>query len=53
MFPLLLKGISICEMNMLKVLSLTCDGAFRNRKLLKMYFHMTLKNEMNPDIDVT
>ena len=53
MFPLLWKAISICEMNMLKVLAVTCDGASPNRKLFKMYFHMTTEDEMNPDVDVT
>ena len=37
-FPLLWKTISICEMNMLKVLAVTCDGASPNRKLFKMHF---------------
>ena len=40
-------------MNMLKVLAVICDGASPNRKLFKMYFHMTTKDEMNPDVDVT
>ena len=53
MFPLLWKAISICEMNMLKVLAVTCDGASPNRKLFKMHFHMTTEDEMNPDVDVT
>ena len=37
-------------MNMLKVLAVTCDGASPNQKLFKMHFHMTLKDEMNPDV---
>ena len=50
MFLLLWKGISICEMNMLKVLAVTCDGASPNQKLFKMHFHMTPKDEMNLDV---
>ena len=41
MFPLLWKTIGICELNSLKVLAVTCDGASSNRKLFKMYFPMT------------
>ena len=40
MFLLLWKAMSICEMNMLKVLTVTCDEASPNRKLFKMHFHM-------------
>ena len=53
MFLLLWKAISICELNSLKVLAITCDGASPNRKLFKMHFPMTNEDEMNPDIDVT
>ena len=53
MFPLLWKAISICELNSLKVLAVTCDGASPNRKLFKMHFPMTNEDDMNPDVDVT
>ena len=53
MFLLLWKAISICELNSLKVLAITCNGASPNRKLFKMHFPMTNEDEMNPDIDVT
>ena len=53
MFPLLLKAISICELNSLKVLAVTCDGASPNRKLFRMHFPMTKEDDMNPDTDVT
>ena len=53
MFPLLWKAISICEMNELKILAVTCDGASPNRKLFRMHFHMTQDDEMNIDTDVT
>ena len=53
MFPLLLKVISICELNSLKVLAVTCDCASPNRKLFRMNFLMTKEDDMNPDTDVT
>ena len=53
MFPLLWKAISICELDSLKVVAVTCDGAFPNRKLFKMHFPMTNEDDMNPDVDVT
>ena len=53
MFPLLWKVISICELNSLKVLAVTCDGASPNRKLFRMHFPLTKEDDMNPDIDVT
>ena len=53
MFPLLWKAISICELNSLKVLAVTCDGASPNRKLFRMHFPLTKEDDMNHDIDVT
>ena len=53
MFLLLWKAISICELNSLKVLAVTCDGASSNHKLFKMHFLMTNEDDMNPDVDVT
>ena len=53
MFPLLCKEISICELNSLKVLAVTYDGASPNRKLFRMHFPMTKEDDMNPDTDVT
>ena len=53
MFPLLWKAISICELNSIKVLAVTCDGASPNRKLFRMHFPMTKEDDMNPDTDVT
>ena len=52
MFPLLWKAISICELNSLKVLAVTCHGASLNCKLFKMHFPMTNEDDMNPDVDV-
>ena len=52
MFPLLWKAISICEVNFLKVLAVTCDGASPNCKLFKMHFPITNEDVMNPDVDV-
>ena len=51
MFPLLWKTISICELNSLKILAVTSDGASQNRKLFRMYFPMTKEDDMNPDTD--
>ena len=53
MFPLPRKAISICELNSLKVLAVTCDGASSNRKLFRTHFPLTKEDDMNPDIDVT
>ena len=53
MFPLLWKAISICELNSLKVLAVTCDDASPNRKLFRMHFAMTKEDDMNPDANVT
>ena len=53
MFPLLWKAIVICELNSLKFLAITCDGALSNRKLFHMHFPMTKEDGMNPDTDVT
>ena len=53
MFLLLWKAISICELNSLKVLAVTCDGASSNHKLFKMHFLMTNEDDMNPDVYVT
>ena len=52
MFPLLWKAISICELNSLKGLAVTCDDASSNRKLFRMHFPMTKEDDMNPDTDV-
>ena len=53
MFPLLWKAIGICELNLLKVIAVTCDGASANHKLLKLHFTMTHNDDMNPNVDVT
>ena len=53
MLPLLWKAISICELNSLKFLAVTCDGASLNGKLFPMHFLMTKEDDMNPDTDVT
>ena len=53
MFPLLWRAISICELNSLNVLAVTCHGPSPNRKLFKMHFPMTNEDDMNPDVDVT
>ena len=53
MFPPLWKASSICELNSLKVLALTCDGASLNRKLFRMHFPMTQEDDTNPETDVT
>ena len=53
MFPLLWKAISICELNSLKVLAVTCDGASPTHKLFHMHFPMTKEDDMNSDTDVT
>ena len=49
-FPLLWKVAGICE---LKVIAVTCAGASGNRKLFKMYFHLTFDDDINPDVDGT
>ena len=53
MFPFLWKAISICELNSLKVLAVTCDSASPNRILFRMHFPMTKEDDMNRDTDVT
>ena len=53
MFPFLRKAISICELNSLKVLAVTCDGASPNHKLFPMHFLMTKEDGVKPDTDVT
>ena len=53
MFRLLWKAIGICELNSLKVIAVTCDGASANCKLFKMHFTMTHNDDMNPNVDVT
>ena len=53
MFPLLWKAISICELNFLKVLAVTCDGVSPNHKLFKMHFPMTNEDDMSIDVHVT
>ena len=53
MFPLLWKAISICELNSLKVLAVTCEDASPNRRLFRMHFPMTKEDDMDPDTDVT
>ena len=52
MFPLPRKAISICELNSLKVLAVTCDGASPNCKLFRMHFPMTKEDDMNPDTNL-
>ena len=52
-FPLLWKAVGICELNSLKVIAVTCDGASANCKLFKMHFHLTFDDEINPDVVVT
>ena len=50
MFILVWKAISICEMNNIKILGLTCDGASANRKMIKMHSHMTKNNDKSRDV---
>ena len=50
MFPLLWKAISICELNSLKVIAVTCDGASPNRKLFRMHFSLNDRDDMNDDV---
>ena len=45
MFPLLWKSIGICELNSLKVLAVTCNGALPNRNLFRIHFPMTKEDE--------
>ena len=45
MFPLLWKAISICELNSLKVLAITCDDVLQNHKLFCMHFPMTKEDD--------
>ena len=52
-FQLLWTAVGICELNSLKVIAVTCDGASANRKLFKMHFHLTFDDDINPDVDVT
>ena len=51
MFTLLWKAVSICELNSLKVLAVTSDGASQNRKLFRMHFPMAKEDDMNSDTD--
>ena len=51
-FPLLWKALRRCELNSLKVIAVTCDGASANRKSSKMHFHLTFADAVNPDVDV-
>ena len=53
MFSLLWEAISICELNSLKVLAVTCDEASPNRKLFKMHFPMANEDDINTDVDIT
>ena len=53
MFPLSWKVISLCEKSSLKVIAVTCDGAFPNRKLFRMHCHLTKDDDMNPATDAT
>ena len=53
MFPLLWKAISILELNSLKVIAVTCDGAAPNRKVFTMHSEMTMEEDINPDVDIT
>ena len=52
-FPLLWKAVEMCELNSLKMIAVTCDGASANRKLSKIHFHLTFDDDVNPDVDVT
>ena len=52
MLPLLWNAISICELNPLEVLAVTCDRTSPNRELFKIHFLMTNEDDMNPDVDV-
>ena len=52
-FPLLQKAISICELNSLEALAVTCDSASPNCKLFYMHFPRTKEDDMNPDTDIT
>ena len=51
-FPLFWKAVGICEINMLKVVAVTCDGAAPNRLFFKLHFHLIEEDDMNPDVDV-
>ena len=51
--PLLWKALRRCELNSLKVIAVTCDGASANRKLSKMHFHLRFDDAVNPNVDVT
>ena len=53
MFLLLWKTISICEKSSLKVIAVTCNGAFANRKLFRMHCHLTQDDDMKPETGVT
>ena len=53
MFLLVWKAISICELNNIKIVGLTCDGASHNRKMFKMHSQMTEDEDKNPNVDVT
>ena len=53
MFLLLWKTISICEKSSLKVIAVTCNGAFPNRKLFRMHCHLTQDDDMKPETGVT
>ena len=47
------KPISICELNSVKVLAVTCGGLSLNCKLFHLHFLTTKENGMNSDTDVT
>ena len=44
---------STYELNSLKVIVVTYDGASINRKLFKIHFHLTFDENINPDVDLT
>ena len=52
MFLLVWKAINICELNNIKIVGLTGDGASHNWKMFKMHSHMTEDEDKNPDVDV-
>ena len=45
-FPIICNAVKICELNSLKVIAVTCDGASANRKLFKMHFHLTFDDDI-------
>ena len=51
-FPLLWKAVGICELNSLKVIACTCDGASVNYELFKMRFNLTFDNVISSNVNI-